>query len=154
MELVAPGLRRMCRWGGERNEEEGKRIQKQRYTAPGISHACWRGKLEGPQGRYIAGRQQRAGRAGPGDGHIRTTQSSEEVSLVPGAIDCLCSCTAGSGQGRGGGLQSIECRPALDGGAGVDEGDVVLPGAGGGRCHWLHYAGALRVGPQRCTAAE
>jgi hypothetical protein len=43
--------------------------------------------------------------------------SSGEVSLLPGAIDCLC-CTE---QGTDGGGQSIECRPALDGEARVVE---------------------------------
>jgi hypothetical protein len=84
---------------------------------------------EGPQGLYLPGPHRMAGWDVLTDRHIgctRTTQSSEEVSLLPGAIDCLCSCTAGSRQGRRRGLQSIECRPALDRAARVDESEACV----------------------------
>lgn len=81
----------------------------------------------GPQAFIYQAARRLAGWDGLTDRHIgctRTTQSSEEVSLLPGAIDCLCSCIAGSGQGRRCGQQSIELRPALGRDAGVVEGKV------------------------------
>lgn len=143
---------------GERNEEEEKRIQKTTiHSSRNFTRLLERKGWRGPQGRYIAGLSRWQGGPGVATGivgalalhRVRKRCRSSRVPLIACA-----GAPQGAGREEAVGCSLSNVGQRLMAVREWTRARVVLPGAGGARCHWLRGAGALRVGPQWCTAAE
>lgn len=159
MVLLAPGLRRMCRGGGERNEEGTKG-----YKETTI-HSSW---------NFTRLLERESWRRGPLAFIYRALSGWQAGMCLPtGILAALAPHRAGK-RSRSSRVPLIACAGAPQGAGREGEvgcslsnvgqrltamqewtrARVVWPGAGGGRCHWLRVAGGSKVGRQSCTAAE
>ena len=121
MVLLAPGQKSDVESMGGVETKRKKKMQRKHNTQLLELHtlAGEEKQVRGPAGLYLsraiglAGRWERAYR--PAYWPSSYYASSGASSLVPGAIDCLCStdCQQGQGAGRGlAGCRIIDCRPS------------------------------------------